>query len=243
MSVSSSLYQQSTIASPTSQHHQPSLSEYLTELVSKRVATIKYLRRAHEGSTHWFNTILLTKSDLSAFYPNVKMQRRTCNFYVLGVSLGTILDITNTGDYVKALSQLVAEFETHTNDHSKQKMKNIFRKARGKEETMVTEGGDFTHLIVPHVPFELDYFETFYTLTDILVDAYQKLLEGSDGCTQAYFELVLKCDSKLKKIFALVTKELDGLARNAIKDELKLIDPLSQSNRIPPIDFEGADVV
>ncbi|KAI9492736.1 hypothetical protein BDB00DRAFT_765032 [Zychaea mexicana] len=201
MSVSSSVYHSASIAQPTTTQQssqlnqqlqqQPSLFEYLSELVSKRVATIKYLRRAHEGNTHWFNTILLTKNDLTSIYPN----------------------------------------------------KNIFRKARGKDDAGYSEGGEYTHLMLPHVPFDLDYFETFYTLTDILVEAYQKLLIGSEGCNQAYFELVLKCDSKFKKIFTLVTKELDAVARNAIKEELKLIDPLSNSNRIPPIDFEGADVV
>ncbi|KAI9315516.1 hypothetical protein BX666DRAFT_1827562, partial [Dichotomocladium elegans] len=187
---------------------QPSLSEYLTELVSKRTATIKYLRRAHEGSTHWFNTILLTRNDLNACYTNHRMQRR------------------------QALMRHLFSFFFSC-------IKNIFRKASRKEDGMYVDGAEYTHLTVPHVPFELDYFETFYTLTDILLEAYQKLLSGSEGCTQAYFELVLKCDSKVKKIFAMVTKELDGLARNAIKDELKLIDPLSQSTRTPPIEFEG----
>lgn len=30
------------------------------------------------------------------------------------------------------------------------------------------------------------------------MEAYQKLLVGSEGCTQSYFELVLKCDGKFK---------------------------------------------
>lgn len=49
-------------------------------------------------------------------------------------------------------------------------------------------------------PFEMDYFETFFTLIDIMAEAYYKLLVGTEGpiCTQAYFELVLKCDGKFK---------------------------------------------
>lgn len=47
---------------------------------------------------------------------------RTYNFYALGLSLGTILDITNPLDYIKALSQIMTEFERHTSDDSKQKM-------------------------------------------------------------------------------------------------------------------------
>ncbi|ORZ02683.1 hypothetical protein BCR43DRAFT_481986 [Syncephalastrum racemosum] len=242
MSVTSSFYPSQTPAPSVQQ--QPSLNEYLSELVSKRTATLKYLRRAHEGNTHWFNTILLTRNDLCSLYPNPRMQRRTCNFYTLGSSLGSLLEINSSPDYVKALNQLLNEFDYYNSDHSsKQKMKNIFRKARGKDDNHYTEGGEYTYLTVPHVPFELDYFETFFTLTDIMTEAYQKLLVGFEICTQPYFELVLKCDGKLKKIFSQITKELDGLARDAIKEELMIIDPLSQSNKISPIDFETVEDV
>ncbi|KAI8968549.1 hypothetical protein BDF20DRAFT_839642 [Mycotypha africana] len=225
----------STISSTTSgnsntQSH-PGLYEYLTELVSKRVATIKYIRKAHEGNTHWFNTILLTKESLQQTYPNSKMSKRTNHFYALGLSLGAILDITNPVDYIKALSQIMSEFERHTNDDSKQKMKNIFRKNKNKDENNYTDNAnDYGYLIIPHIPFELDYFETFYTLLDIMAEAYQKLLIGTEGpiCTQAYFEVVLKCDGKFKKIITIITKELDATARDAIKEELRLINPLCQ---------------
>jgi hypothetical protein len=36
----------------------------------------------------------------------------------------------------------------------------------------------------------------------------------------------------------MITKELDALARNAIKEELKLIDPLSSSSKMSPIDID-----
>ncbi|KAG1455674.1 hypothetical protein G6F46_007686 [Rhizopus delemar] len=230
------------IYSPTSgsisSSTQPGLYEYLSELVSKRVATIKYIRKAHEGNTHWFNTILLTRENLQTMYPNSKMVKRTYNFYALGLSLGAILDITNPLDYIKALSQIMAEFERHT-DESKQKMKNIFRKTKTDNSDNT---GDYGYLILPHIPFEMDYLETFFTLIDIIAEAYYKLLVGTEGpiCTQAFFELVLKCDGKFKKIVSMVTKELDQMARDAIKDELRMIDPISQATRTNyPIEFEG----
>jgi hypothetical protein len=38
----------------------------------------------------------------------------------------------------------------------------------------------------------------------------------------------------------MVTKELDQMARDAIKDELRMIDPISQATRTNyPIEFEG----
>jgi hypothetical protein len=74
MSMQSPLYPPNT-GNTNNQLH-PGLYEYLAELVSKRVATIKYIRKAHEGNTHWFNTILLTKENLTVMYPNSKMVRR-----------------------------------------------------------------------------------------------------------------------------------------------------------------------
>ncbi|KAL9544894.1 hypothetical protein MBANPS3_007398 [Mucor bainieri] len=239
MATSSPLYPPSTNNANNQLH--PGLYEYLAELVSKRVATIKYIRKAHEGTTHWFNTILLTRDNLTSMYPNSKMIKRTNHFYALGLSLGAILDITNPVDYIKALSQIMTEFERHTSDDSKQKMKNIFRKAKSKDESALDNTGDYGYLIIPHIPFEMDYFETFFTLIDIMAEAYYKLLVGTEGpiCTQAYFELVLKCDGKFKKIVTMITKELDLLARNAIKDELKLIDPLcSQAKVSSPIELD-----
>jgi hypothetical protein len=139
MSVSSASYSPYINATTSGSPNQPGLYEYLAELVSKRVATMKYIRRAHEGNTHWFNTILLSKESLTDMYPNSKMARRlvyfifgencklificrSYNFYALGLSLGAILDITNPIDYIKSLSQLMSEFERHSNDDSKQKM-------------------------------------------------------------------------------------------------------------------------
>ncbi|CEP13146.1 hypothetical protein [Parasitella parasitica] len=239
MAASSPLYP-SSVTNVSNQIH-PGLYEYLAELVSKRVATIKYIRKAHEGNTHWFNTILLTKDNLANMYPNSSMVKRTNNFYALGLSLGAILDITNPVDYIKALSQIMNEYERHTSDDSKQKMKNIFRK-KSKDENAVDNTSDYGYLIIPHIPFEIDYLETFFTLIDIMAEAYHKLLVGTEGpiCTQSYFELVLKCDGKVKKIVTMITKELDLLARNAIKEELKLIDPLSFMAKISsPIELDS----
>lgn len=74
MSMASPLYPHNT--GNTSSPIHPGLYEYLAELVSKRVATIKYIRKAHEGNTHWFNTILLTRDNLKGMYPNFKMSKR-----------------------------------------------------------------------------------------------------------------------------------------------------------------------
>ncbi|RUS32147.1 hypothetical protein BC938DRAFT_476168 [Jimgerdemannia flammicorona] len=88
-------------------------------------------------------------------------------------------------------------------------------------------------------PFELDYIQTFFTLCDILCEVYHKLLMNTNGgvCTQPFCELVLKIDGRFKKIISLITKELDALARNAIREELETIDPLA-SMKTGALNFE-----
>jgi hypothetical protein len=54
--------------------------------VNKRISTFAYLKRAHEGKLHWFNTILLGRDELDAVFDNAKMSRR----YVL-VSLTLVI--------------------------------------------------------------------------------------------------------------------------------------------------------
>ncbi|CAG8448877.1 9465_t:CDS:2 [Dentiscutata heterogama] len=78
-----------------------------------------------------------------------------------------------------------------------------------------------------NTPFDLDYFQTFYTLCDMLVEVYNKLLIGTNNIVAPNFiESVLKVDGKFKKIISQVSKEVDTLARNNLKEELRIIDPI-----------------
>ncbi|CAG8445465.1 5687_t:CDS:2 [Dentiscutata erythropus] len=239
--------------------------DFLYELVQKRITTFSYLKRVHEGRIHWFNTVCLSKEDLGSMYENSRMKKRTGNFFILGCSLASILDISNPQDYVKALNVMLQEFEYHTNDHSKQKMENystnnspalshapcLFHKDYGicknewatglgfvlglelqqkskitKHEDSSFQEGEYTYLFVPNIPFDLDYFQTFYTLCDMLVEVYNKLLGANNIVATNFIESVLKVDGKFKKIISQVSKEVDTLARNNLKEELRIIDPI-----------------
>ncbi|CAG8509090.1 7410_t:CDS:2 [Acaulospora morrowiae] len=225
-------------STPTENYGVTHSYDFLYELVQKRVSTFTYLKKVHEGKIHWFNTVCLNKEDLGMVYENSRMKKRTGNFFILGASLAPILDINNPQDYVKALNVMLQEFEYHTNEHSKQKMKNFFRKSKivKDDDASFQESGEYTYLFVPNIPFDLDYFQTFYTLCDILVEVYNKLLVGTTSTiTTSFTESVQKVDGKFKKIIALIAKEIDTLSRNTIKDELRVIDPIiimSPSNAI-----------
>nr|CAG8483128.1 8103_t:CDS:2 [Entrophospora candida]CAG8616909.1 4409_t:CDS:2 [Entrophospora candida] len=163
------------ISSQTDYLNSSSTYDFLYELVQKRVTTFTYLKQVHEGRIHWLNTVCLNKEDLSIMYENMRMKKRTGNFFVLGTSLAPILDITNPQDYVKALNVMLQEFDYHTNEHTKQKMSKIVK----DDDTSFQDTGEYNYLFVPNI-----------------------------------------------KIVALITKEIDSLARNTLKEELKSIDPM-----------------
>jgi hypothetical protein len=71
-----------TPSAPSSQNTPSSSSSFgvaldnLRYLLQKRSSTFGYLKRAHEGKVHWFNTILLQREELDAVFENHKMAKR-----------------------------------------------------------------------------------------------------------------------------------------------------------------------
>lgn len=116
----------------------------IQETSAKRMATIDYMRRLHEGDIYFFSTYHYSASSLSSIsslYPH-KLGRRATNYFILGYSLPALLDM-NTGtplEYLKALSSLLSEFETYQNlsgfdasgnTLSKGRMGNMFKSSMG----------------------------------------------------------------------------------------------------------------
>lgn len=61
---------------PSSQSSFGVALENLRYMLQKRIATFSYLKRAHEGRVHWFNTILLQREELDAAFSQAKMAKR-----------------------------------------------------------------------------------------------------------------------------------------------------------------------
>ncbi|KAK5076472.1 hypothetical protein LTR64_006048 [Lithohypha guttulata] len=107
--------------------------QQLYEMSQKRIATLQYMRRAHEGSTFWFNTVHFSKSDVSRLpsYTPSRLAKRAMNCFLLGISIPAVLDIhqmphpsssphTNLAaatEYLKSLNNLLAEFESYQERH------------------------------------------------------------------------------------------------------------------------------
>ncbi|ESA42693.1 hypothetical protein NCU04290 [Neurospora crassa OR74A] len=94
----------------------------IQETANKRISTLDYLRKAHEGRIYWFNTILFDKPDLQKmpYFNSTKLGRRATNYLLLGLSLPTVLDLVcnNPTDFLRSLNHLLAEFETFQQLHS-----------------------------------------------------------------------------------------------------------------------------
>ncbi|KAF8471600.1 hypothetical protein DFH94DRAFT_655884 [Russula ochroleuca] len=60
--------------------------EYLRDLVQKRIMPLTYMRNVHDGRTHWFHTITMTRAELDRVFNNMAMKKRTHRFATLAFS-------------------------------------------------------------------------------------------------------------------------------------------------------------
>ncbi|KAF2801471.1 uncharacterized protein BDZ99DRAFT_429961 [Mytilinidion resinicola] len=256
--------------------------QHIHEMASKRISTLDYLRKAHEGRIYWFNTLLFSKPDLArlSYFSPPKLARRATNYLLLGFSLPTILDLHphSPTDYLRALNALLIEFESYQSIHppegttpsslSRGRIPNMFRKAthvggssKGRRSSAATDLGfpaldhstsnasatppdaaaassslpittgdehlpteTYTHLLTPSLPFDPDFFETFATLCDVLIDCYTKtmsLVGSPESATPVVGDLFAKADARVRKIIlAGVVREFEDASRVGQRGEM-----------------------
>jgi len=85
-------------------------------------------------------------------------------------------------------------------------------------------GEEYTHLLTPSLPFDPDFYETFATLCDVLIDCYTKLMglvASPRECTPFVAEMFTKADSRVRKIIVQgVVKEFEEGSRGGVKNEV-----------------------
>jgi hypothetical protein len=86
----------------------------------------------------------------------------------------------------------------------------------------------YTHLLTPPLPFDPDFFETFATLCDVLIDCYSRITQlisspeslGS-GHGASLVEQFTKADNKIKKVvFGGMMREFEERAREGLRGEV-----------------------
>lgn len=94
----------------------------------------------------------------------------------------------------------------------------------GQCEADLLPGEEYVHLLTPSLPFDPDFFETFATLCDVLVDAYTRLLTllaSPRDCNAAVAELFTKADARVRKIIVQgIVKEFEDTSRAGVKTEV-----------------------
>ncbi|KFZ06620.1 hypothetical protein V501_07230 [Pseudogymnoascus sp. VKM F-4519 (FW-2642)] len=257
--------------------------QHIQDVASKRISTLNYLKKAHEGRVYWFNTLLFNKTDLARmpYLDQKKLARRATNYLLLGVSLPSVLDLnsTNAVDFLKTLNALLAEFESYQLAHppdgssgslSRGRLPQMFKRAasstnsKGRRTSSAADiglpmgsesdlksisggmsttgivaasfpasendllpGEEYNLLITPTLPFEPDFYETFATLCDVLMDTYTRLmslLASPKDCNTLIADMFSKADGRVRKIIVQgVVKEFEDSCRIGAKSEVASI--------------------
>ena len=94
-------------------------------------------------------------------------------------------------------------------------------------ESDLLPGEEYTYLLTPSLPFDPDFFETFATLCDVLVDCYSRflaLVPTPRECSSPVAELFTKADAKMRKIIVQgVVKEFEDQSKGHVKTEVASI--------------------
>ncbi|KAI6370441.1 hypothetical protein MCOR25_004178 [Pyricularia grisea] len=261
--------------------------QHIQETANKRISTLDYLRKAHEGRVYWFNTLLFDKPDLARmpYFDSRKLARRATNYLLLGLSLPAVVDLNSSTplEFLRSLNILLGEFETFQTLHSESgtaasslsraRIPNMFRRGAQSSKTRRTSGAndlgiagldqsesnggpltgnpldggssaggdtpalsfaasdtdllpgeEYTHLLTPSLPFDPDFFETFATLCDVLIDCYRRLLtllSSPRDCNAQIAELFTKADARVRKIIIQgAVKEFEDTSRAGVKNEV-----------------------
>ncbi|OAQ83432.1 hypothetical protein VFPBJ_02200 [Purpureocillium lilacinum] len=283
------------------------IHQHIADVANKRISTLDYLRKAHEGRVYWFNTYLFDKPDLArmpCFDPR-RLARKATNYLLLGLSIPTINDLYSSTplEFLRCLNALLSEFDSfqqiHHSDSSaastssaaaavsltRARLPSMFRRPGGGKsrrstsaaespddygggaaggfggngaggaaggmgngygnapggsangapavmnfaasESDLLPGEEYTYLLTPSLPFEPDFFETFATLCDVLIDCYSRflaLVPTPRECSAPVAELFSKADSRLRKIIVQgVVKEFDDHSRSHVRTEVASI--------------------
>ncbi|KAK8102568.1 hypothetical protein PG984_015714 [Apiospora sp. TS-2023a] len=130
--------------------------QHIQEIANKRISTLDYLRKAHEGRVYWFNTLLFDKPDLARmpYFDSRKLARRATNYLLLGLSLPTVIDLNSSTplEFLRSLNTLLTEFESfqaiHTENGinasslSRARLPQMFRRGPGGKGRRTSGAGD-----------------------------------------------------------------------------------------------------
>eukprot|EP01133_Synstelium_polycarpum_P014928 gene14928-17652_t len=196
----------------------------------------------HTKPLHWMNVASIQKLD---FEKSVEIQKRLLGWFSLGLSLAPLLSTDKGPAFVRALVQLMEEYDYHYEMGSAMQGVKVLLSKKQQTHTIVNENDHIKSKIVKigntviyeflkifniAIAKDLDYFHVVFSLLEILEQIYKKF--DKETCSSKYvYEAILKVDSRLKhQIFGFLAKEIDKIAAQTIREQLE-ITILSTSTR------------
>jgi hypothetical protein len=109
-----------------------------TELILKRQHSIAAIKEFHQEQRNFFlNVVSISKHDTNSVLPHEVLQKRAEHLFVLGLSLSGLASQHNGINTLRALAQLLEEYEYYTATAPVQGMK-ILRARAATEETAMS---------------------------------------------------------------------------------------------------------
>ncbi|PKS07697.1 hypothetical protein jhhlp_006305 [Lomentospora prolificans] len=118
----------------------------MREIARKRMYTLDYLRKAHEGQVFWFNTYMFdrpSQTRMSALQAQ-RLARRATNYLLLGLSLPNVIDLNSSTplEFLRSFNALLSEFDSFQQLHgeagssgslSRARLPQMFRRGTGSK--------------------------------------------------------------------------------------------------------------
>lgn len=100
-----------------------------------------------------------------------------------------------------------------------------------KDDLLLLPNESYVYLQTPNLPFDPDFFSTFATLCDVLIDCYTKILSllstpesvivAGGGVPSIVGDLFSKADTRVRKIIlGGVVREFEESCRQGVKGEV-----------------------
>lgn len=170
--------------------------------------------------------------------------RRAEHLFALGMSLAAVVSRGPGQGLVRAVAQLMEEFEYLTANAAAQSVK--FLRAKNVEDaqrnTLGVSGGRnaaeavkpqlfksgkgiaFEFLEIMKVPFELDYGIVVCSLSEILLEMYRQFREPECTVSQALEEAVVKIDERVREmVLRPISSDIKRISTDVAKKELSQV--------------------
>jgi len=216
-------------------------------LVEHRSRAYEYLKHVQQGDTHWLSTVALGPQEQPL--QRAVDQTTVLRWFYLGLSIGPLLQLPSGPPFVKAILQLLEEYQYHFSNRAAHIAKivkagvQVRHRYLGHEKAEAGGGsveelkpqlqrvsGEvlYAYLLTPHMAHPLSASQVLTCLCELLPHCYRKLGEpGPSPPTPALAEAVLRIDTIVSEHLLPVTaKHLNACSQGVLQQSLSRADPL-----------------